>query len=251
MNSKASTKASAYCAVCHSAGKSKAEYTSHYVRASTEPGAKTTCPYLLTITCGYCKGQGHTPKHCPVSKQNEKKKHYWQQQEPQLLAVATKPKPTTTNKSRNTFETLAILMEDEERIAEQLAFEQQKFVEHQKAFPAMAAAAKTPNPNTRGALTGWAKIAATAAKPAATAAKPAPTVAKPALTAAKPAATAAKPAATAAKPAPTTNQRDFTPEELFDESNAEVAEYNRHILYKSLEAEDKSLEHISWADIVD
>ena len=61
-----------YCSVCHGAGKPKAEYTSHYLRESKAPGAKTTCPYLLSITCGYCKGKGHTPKYCPVAAEKKK-----------------------------------------------------------------------------------------------------------------------------------------------------------------------------------
>ena len=75
-----------YCSVCHSAGKSKAEYTSHYLRASKAPNAKTTCPYLLAITCGYCKGPGHTPKYCPVAM--EKNKAHAQQVKAQAQAQA-------------------------------------------------------------------------------------------------------------------------------------------------------------------
>ena len=233
------TAATAYCSVCHSAGKSKAEYTSHFIRASKTPGAKVTCPYLLSITCGYCKGQGHTPKHCPVSKQNEQQQKQFRQQqhfleaEARLFAAATAPTATApkaaikANKSRNTFETLAILMEDEERIADRIA-------EHQKAFPAVVASAKAAPANTRGILTGWAKIAAT---------KPQPQVVQ----------QQQQPVAETQKlpPAKKNQQRDFTVEEMFDESNAEVAEYNRRILYQAFEREEAEEEHVSWADIVD
>ena len=237
-----STKVSsgAYCSVCHSAGKSEAEYTSHHIRASKVPDAKVTCPYLLALTCGYCKGQGHTPKYCPVSQQKQKNEKQQRKQErffkaeARLLAVTTGAVPATApskvtsqvaapskaiSKS-NTFQTLAILMADEERIAERAAFEKQEqekqMAEHQKAFPQMAAS-KAPVAATGGALTGWATIAASKPK-----AKP-ETKANP-----KPEAKANP----AVKPA-AAKQRDFTPEELFDESNAEVAEYNRQVLYRA------------------
>jgi hypothetical protein len=256
--SNATVTAAAYCSVCHSAGKSKAEYTSHFIRASKTPGAKVTCPYLLSITCGYCKGQGHTPKHCPVSKQNEQQQKQFRQQQHFLeaearlfaAATATAPKAPTaakatatkatatkaTTTARNTFETLAILMEDEERIADRIA-------EHQKAFPAIAAPAivapaiaAPAGTRAAGTLTGWAKIAATK-----------PTKPQPPQVAVVAVVETAKKLPLAKK----NQQRDFTIEEMFDESNAEVAEYNRRILYQALEREKMEEEHVSWADIVD
>jgi hypothetical protein len=52
-----------YCKVCFDAGKSTAEYTSHYVR--DRPGGVVVCPTLLTQCCKYCKKPGHTPSQCP------------------------------------------------------------------------------------------------------------------------------------------------------------------------------------------
>lgn len=53
-----------YCKVCHDAGKSEKEYTSHYVRASPEPNSAVVCPTLLSLQCGFCAKSGHTPAYC-------------------------------------------------------------------------------------------------------------------------------------------------------------------------------------------
>jgi hypothetical protein len=55
-----------YCKVCHDAGKSEKEYTSHYVRSAPGPEGKVVCPTLLSQECGYCGDCGHTPKFCPT-----------------------------------------------------------------------------------------------------------------------------------------------------------------------------------------
>jgi len=54
--------------MCHDAGKSEAEFTSHYVKDNPGPGGKVCCPYLLSLVCQTCKGNGHTRSHCPVTK---------------------------------------------------------------------------------------------------------------------------------------------------------------------------------------
>jgi len=55
-----------YCKVCHDAGKSEKEYTSHYVKSAPGPEGKVVCPTLLSQSCGYCGACGHTPKFCPT-----------------------------------------------------------------------------------------------------------------------------------------------------------------------------------------
>ena len=173
--------ATPYCSVCHSAGKSKAEYSSHYLRESKAADAKTTCPYLLEITCGYCKGKGHTPKYCPVSKQKQAQqqtqKQAQQQTQAQQQAPATPPPsiraaqvPNAPKKAaRNKFALLQDVMDEEERIAEQAikaaeqaaeqaVQDQQKMREHQTAFPLITNETKTKSMS--GHLTGWSAIAA-------------------------------------------------------------------------------------------
>ena len=55
-----------YCKVCHDAGKSEKEYTSHFVKSVPGPEGKVVCPTLLSQSCGYCGSCGHTPKFCPT-----------------------------------------------------------------------------------------------------------------------------------------------------------------------------------------
>ena len=55
-----------YCKVCHDAGKSEKEYTSHFVKSAPGPEGKVVCPTLLNQCCGYCGSSGHTPKFCQV-----------------------------------------------------------------------------------------------------------------------------------------------------------------------------------------
>jgi hypothetical protein len=66
--SRSNTAQSKYCKMCHDAGKSEAEFTSHYVKDKPGPGGKVCCPYLLSLVCQTCKGNGHTRSHCPVTK---------------------------------------------------------------------------------------------------------------------------------------------------------------------------------------
>jgi len=54
--------------VCHDAGKTEAEYTSHYVRETPEPNSRVVCPTLLCAECKYCYEIGHTPSCCPILK---------------------------------------------------------------------------------------------------------------------------------------------------------------------------------------
>jgi len=55
-----------YCKVCHDAGKSEKEYTSHFVKSAPGPEGKVVCPTLLSQSCGFCGACGHTPKFCKV-----------------------------------------------------------------------------------------------------------------------------------------------------------------------------------------
>ena len=50
-----------YCKICKDSGKSDSECRSHNVR---DRRGVSTCPTLASLTCGYCKKKGHTPKYC-------------------------------------------------------------------------------------------------------------------------------------------------------------------------------------------
>ena len=54
-----------FCPCCKSAGKSKTEYTSHFVKDKPGPDGVVVCPTLQSQECRYCHEKGHTPKFCP------------------------------------------------------------------------------------------------------------------------------------------------------------------------------------------
>lgn len=170
MSTSNANKVTPLCVVCKSAGKSKAEYSSHWPRATNKPDAKTTCPYLLSVICGYCKGKGHTPKYCPNSYQNEKRKKEEQRfknAEARLyMGVKTAEPPTSvTIKKQGKFSILATMMEEEEdnlaRQAQEKHEAEQKEIERQKAFPTIASSVAT---KIKSGLTGWAAMAASKPK---------------------------------------------------------------------------------------
>ena len=60
-----------FCKVCFDAGKSEAEYSSHFVR--NERGGKVVCPTLLNLNCTYCHKKGHTKSYCKDLKKEQKR----------------------------------------------------------------------------------------------------------------------------------------------------------------------------------
>ena len=56
--------ASPFCKVCHDAGKSEKEYTSHFVKDQSGPDGKVVCPTLLNQACRICHKTGHTSSYC-------------------------------------------------------------------------------------------------------------------------------------------------------------------------------------------
>jgi len=53
-----------YCKVCHDAGRSRSEYTSHFVKDQPGPNGKVVCPTLLNQHCRICNKPGHTSSYC-------------------------------------------------------------------------------------------------------------------------------------------------------------------------------------------
>ena len=67
-----------FCAVCSSAG--RPDYNTHFVRADKfDRNSAITCPYLLSIQCRICGGNGHTASYCKFQSQSQ------QQSRPQRL----------------------------------------------------------------------------------------------------------------------------------------------------------------------
>ena len=65
-NSSSTSTLKKYCKVCHDAGKSETEYTSHFIRENRDPLSKVVCPTLLSLDCRYCSKKGHTVKYCKL-----------------------------------------------------------------------------------------------------------------------------------------------------------------------------------------
>ena len=55
-----------FCGVCHKAGKSEKEYTSHYTKSTPGPNGIVVCPTILSNHCNKCNGYGHFSDHCSV-----------------------------------------------------------------------------------------------------------------------------------------------------------------------------------------
>jgi len=122
-----STKKS-YCKVCHDAGKSEEEYTSHYVRSEPGPKGKVICPILLAMICSYCSKNSHTISYCPEIKaknKNDKKQNY------KDVLVSKEKGNENPSKKRNLFEYL----QEEENVKDK----KQKLKENKKEdFPELS-----------------------------------------------------------------------------------------------------------------
>jgi len=100
-----------FCKVCHDAGKSEKEYTSHYVRTEPGPNGKVVCPTLLSQECGYCGACGHTPKFCQVLAKNKAAEEKAAKQATRAAiqekpASKPAPAPASSKKSSNLFSAL-------------------------------------------------------------------------------------------------------------------------------------------------
>ena len=107
-----------YCKVCHDAGKSEKEYTSHFVKSAPGPEGKVVCPTLLAQCCGYCGACGHTPKFCPTLAAQKAAEEKALKQAARKEAVEKReaaPKPTAPSKkpSSNVFDALDSDSDDE------------------------------------------------------------------------------------------------------------------------------------------
>lgn len=114
MSYKSNANKKPFCKVCHDAGKSEAEYTSHFVRSRPDKNGKTkvTCPILAATECRYCYQLGHTTKFCPVLEENEKRSKKEKsaaiqyQRAEQRASSRTIPEPVVESKYSGTFAAL-------------------------------------------------------------------------------------------------------------------------------------------------
>ena len=95
-----------YCKVCHDAGKSEREYTSHFVRSTPGPSGTITCPTLLATRCRYCDQAGHTVSFCRLSEQSKRTEEKIKRESAFRDAAETQLKPVKKVVANNAFAAL-------------------------------------------------------------------------------------------------------------------------------------------------
>jgi len=149
-----------FCKVCMDAGKSKQEYTSHWVKSNDRLTGTMiiTCPTLLSQECRYCHEFGHTAKYCHSLADKIK----YDEKEPSSH-FADKKKDQKVADKKATFDVLAYDSSDEEKQVKQKS----------KPKPVVVAAPKPVTTAAKPVLTGWAAIAAKPVQDAKPAVQPA------------------------------------------------------------------------------
>lgn len=141
-----------FCKVCHDAGKTESEYTSHYVRSMPDHNgnSKVTCPTLNATECRYCYKLGHTTKFCPAIAENEKRakrervtEDRTQRKQDMLPDIKATLPSVKEKKPINAFASLSVDSDNEEEkpIAKVTAKVTAKAVEE---FPALFSQKKEP-----------------------------------------------------------------------------------------------------------
>lgn len=129
-NNKSSIKA--HCKVCQDAGKTEAEYSSHFTRETRDPNSRVICPTLLDLKCRYCFNTGHTVKYCKELKKKERTTEH--QNRP---SEAPKKATGKNNNPNNIF--LVLDSEDESEDDNKPVMKKTRMPELQEQFPAMSA----------------------------------------------------------------------------------------------------------------
>lgn len=136
-----------YCKVCHDAGKSESDYTSHWVKSTPDRTGKTVviCPTLLSTECSYCHKLGHTSKFCPTIENNNRKR----EKEQRKIAFDDTPTKKSSNAPSNPKSKFAVLSLDSSDSEDEKA-------EVKEEFPTLATITDVSAP----VMTGWAAIVA-------------------------------------------------------------------------------------------
>jgi len=111
-----------FCKVCHDAGKSEKEYTSHFVKSEPGPNGKVVCPTLLAQECRFCFQGGHTAGYCPVIAANKKAEEKSLRLAARREAVekTPAPKPTVAKKTANVFAALGSDSDSDEPVSKKV-----------------------------------------------------------------------------------------------------------------------------------
>jgi hypothetical protein len=93
-----------FCGVCHKAGLSEKDYTSHFTKSTPGPHGIVTCPTILNNECSFCFQFGHFKSACPAiaAKEKREKKISYEERRHDMKrtasVAATKPKPESINR---------------------------------------------------------------------------------------------------------------------------------------------------------
>lgn len=172
-NNKSNANKKPFCKVCHDAGKTEAEYTSHFVRSRPDINGKTkvTCPILAVTECRYCYELGHTTKFCPILEENNKRSKKEKsvaiqyQKAEQRSFSRTVPEPVVERKYAGAFAALGDDSDDEKPVPKQVIV-----AVPVDEFPALFGSKKEAVPTEKRPVS-W---AAMVEKPVAPVYKPAP-----------------------------------------------------------------------------
>jgi hypothetical protein len=111
-----------FCKVCHDAGKTEKEYTSHFVKSEPGPNGKVVCPTLLAQECRFCFQGGHTAGYCPVIATNKKaeEKALKLAARREAIEKSQAPKPSVAKKSANAFAALGSDSDSDEPVSKKV-----------------------------------------------------------------------------------------------------------------------------------
>jgi len=152
-----------FCKVCHDAGKSEKEYTSHFVKSAPGPNSKVVCPTLLAQECRFCFQGGHTAGYCPVIAANKKVEEKTAKLAARRDAIDKTPVPkTVAKKPINSFAAFASDSESDEPVSKKVInstkIETVKIKTVKEEFPALPS--KPRAATVVPTMVGYASVAA-------------------------------------------------------------------------------------------
>ena len=88
-----------FCGVCHKAGLSERDYTSHYTKSTPGPQGIVICLTILNNECSFCFQLGHFKSACPAIAAKEKHLKKLASEERRSTTAAATTAATTVKKS--------------------------------------------------------------------------------------------------------------------------------------------------------
>lgn len=159
-----------FCKVCHDAGKTEKEYTSHFVKSESGPNGKVVCPTLLAQQCRYCFNNGHTAGYCPTIAANKKAEEKALKLSAQREAFEKNQgsKPVAVKKNVNVFAALDESSDTEEKVSKKVtktttivaSNNNKPVAKKEEEFPALPSSKPTKTSTAAPLMTGYASVAA-------------------------------------------------------------------------------------------